>query len=495
MPNPDGAFGRSLSRFGAVLVELGDPLVDIVTHLDIEDWLLEQGRDLMRSLFQDHLDLRASRESRRADVVAVDEDRARTRVECSHVRTLTTVFGQVVVERLAYRAPGSRNLYPADAVLGLPVGEHSHGLRRLAAIEATRGSFGQAAEAIGRATGVGVGKRQVEALAVATAGDLQAFYAGRCPGPCQDTVTLVLTFDGKGIVMRPDALRPGTAKAAAKADNKLATRLSRGEKANRKRIAEVVAVYDAAPAPRASGDVMARAGTEQAPAPKATAKWLTASVENDANSVVAAGFDEAERRDPTHRRTWIALVDGQAHQIKLVRAEAARRKVKVTIVCDFVHVLEYIWKAGWCFFAEGDKNIETWVADHARRILEGKAGIVAAAIRRKATTNHLEPAKRKNADTTARYLMNLRSHLRYDTALAAGWPIATSVIEGAVRHLVKDRMDITGARWGLPGAEAILKLRALVANGDFDAYWHFHVRQEQHRVHDARYRANLTLAA
>ena len=71
--------------------------------------------------------------------------------------------------------------------------------------------------------------------------------------------------------------------------------------------------------------------------------------------------------------------------------------------------------------------------------------------------------------------------------MASGWPIATGVIEGACRHLVKDRMDLTGARWGLPGAEAILKLRAIRSNGDFDDYWHYHLTQERHRVHESRY--------
>jgi hypothetical protein len=70
---------------------------------------------------------------------------------------------------------------------------------------------------------------------------------------------------------------------------------------------------------------------------------------------------------------------------------------------------------------------------------------------------------------------------------AEGWPIATGVIEGACRHIVTDRMDITGARWGLEGAEAILKLRALIASGDFGEYWPFHLRHEHQRIHQARY--------
>ncbi|MCW2881612.1 MAG: hypothetical protein JWQ95_5712 [Sphaerisporangium sp.] len=79
--------------------------------------------------------------------------------------------------------------------------------------------------------------------------------------------------------------------------------------------------------------------------------------------------------------------------------------------------------------------------------------------------------------------------------LAAGWPIATGVIEGACRRLIGDRLDITGARWGLPGAEAILKLRAMIANGDFDTYWRFHLAQDRRRVHQTRYQAEHDLTA
>ena len=108
-----------------------------------------------------------------------------------------------------------------------------------------------------------------------------------------------------------------------------------------------------------------------------------------------------------------------------------------------------------------------WVAAQAVKILEGKAAQVAAGIRRRATTFGYSPAEREGADACADYLTAKKPYLDYATALAEGWPIATGVIEGACRHLVKDRMDITGARWGLDGAEAILKLRALIANGDY----------------------------
>jgi len=406
---------------------------------------------------------------------------SRPSTETGHARVLATVFGQVNVTRIAYRKPGRGNLNPADATLNLPAERHSHGLRRLAAVESSRGSFDDASEAMDRATGQQVGKRQVEELTARAAVDFDGFYATRQPPPAADPGdVLVLSCDGKGVVMRADALRPATAAAAGKATSKLASRLSKGEKRNRKRMAEVGAVYDASPAPRTSPDILPANQDQRAraaPGPATSNKWLTASVVDDAAQVVAQIFDEAERRDRDHARTWIALVDGNNHQIDRITAEAATRKISVAITIDFIHVLECLWKAAWCFYAEGDPAVEAWVQDKARAILAGRAAKVAGAIRRQATNAKLEPTRRTGADTCAKYLTNKAPYLDYPTALTSGWPIATGVIEGACRHLVKDRLDITGARWGLPGAEAILKLRAVRSNGDLDAYWDYHLAQ------------------
>ena len=214
---------------------------------------------------------------------------------------------------------------------------------------------------------------------------------------------------------------------------------------------------------------------------------MSASVTDDAATMISTMFDQALRRDPERKRVWIALVDGNNHQIDRIKQEARKRRVKVTILIDSVHVLESLWSSAWSFFTEGDPAAERWVKDKARQVLDGKAGIVAASIRRKATRLELDAKQRANADRCADYLLAKRRYLDYPTALTHGWPIATGVIEGACRHVVKDRMDITGARWGLQGAEAVLKLRALKTNGDFDSYWRFHRAQERKRVHEIRY--------
>ena len=117
--------------------------------------------------------------------------------------------------------------------------------------------------------------------------------------------------------------------------------------------------------------------------------------------------------------------------------------------------------------------------ERALKILDGEVSQVAAGIRRSSTKRNLNSKERKNADKCANYLLKYKSYFRYDKYLVAGYPIATGVIEGACRYLIKDRMDITGARWGLQGAEAVIKLRAIIASNDFQEYFSFHKNQER----------------
>ena len=251
VPGQDGAFGESRKCFGELEDWLASAEAAGLQHGELEEQLDVRGRELLRQLFQDRLDLTAAREERH-DVTGPDGV-PRTRAEKGRTRPLVTRFGQVTVSRIAYRSPGRSNVYPLDAALNLPEEKHSHGLRKLAAVEAARGSIEAAGDAIARATGVRIGKRQLEELARRAAAHVAAFYLWRVISPAPEAWPLVLTFDGKGIVMLPEALRPATAKAAAAAQGKLATRLSPGEKNGRKRMAELACVYDAAPVPRTPG--------------------------------------------------------------------------------------------------------------------------------------------------------------------------------------------------------------------------------------------------
>lgn len=500
-PDP---FTQSRICFEHLVEDLSGGRAREMTHDQMEELIEARGREVQRQLLQDHLDLRAIREQ---EALPVGRDRHRAqgrgRVERGHERVLATVFGPVTVRRLAYRAPGRPNAYPADAALSLPAGRHSHGLRRLAVCEAVRGSYDTAKTALDRRCGRVAGKRQIEELVKAAAADTGGFYAQRVPVPCTSEVLLVLSADSKGIVMRPEGLRPATRKAAeGKKHGRgvFRTRLAGGGKPCRKRMAALACVYDAAPAPRRPYDVIAvpggRAGQREVRhGPHAQAKWLTGSVARDAAEVIRAAFGQAEARDRQHARPWVVLVDGDRHQIELIQAEAARRKAEVRLVLDLVHVLEYLWAAAWCFHARDDPAAEDWVAAQALAVLAGRARQATASLTAQAARHGLTGSQRTGVEACVRYLTNNSEYLRYDKALAAGWPIATGVIEGAGRHLIGDRLDITGSRWGVQGAEAILRLRAVIDNGDFEAYWAFHIRREHDRVHKTRRQDGYDLTA
>jgi len=501
---PDASpFAASVNVFTALVTELEGGGAARLTACELEDLLAERGREVQRQLLQDHLDLRAAREEQAArehhrSATGADGI-TRNRVETGHGRLLASLFGMVRVTRCAWRRPGAPDLCPADAALSLPACRPSYALARLAAVEAVRGSFEAAHAAITRRCGPVMGKRQVEQAVVSAAADIAAFYAGRVPVPCTASTLLVISADGKGIVMRPEGLRPVTARAAAR-QGRMRTRLTAGEKTNRKRMATLTCVYDAEPAPRRPHDIIAPPGGRHGgrtlrTRPRATAKWLAGSVRHGPAVMIAAAFSQAEARDPQHNRTWVVLVDGAEHQLDLIRAEAEQRGVTIHIVIDFIHVLEYIWKAAWSLHPAADPAAEDWVAVKALAVLAGDSARAAAEITAEAGAAGLTAAQRTGADACIRYLTSKDQYLRYDQALAAGWPIATGVIEGACRHLIGDRLDITGARWGLDGAEAVLTLRAMISNGHFDDYWRFHLAQEHQRLYPGTAQGQYTLGA
>lgn len=486
-------FAQARNTFNYLVGQLTDPSAGTLTHDHLEELLLEQGRELQRLLLQAHLDLRARREqqavshARAHGAGAIGTDGVvRRRVESGHHRLLATVLGTVRVTRCAWRAPNAANLYPADVALSLPGRRHSAGLARLAVAEAVRGSYDTAHTTITARCGPVIGKRQIEGLIVACAQDIDAFYAEQTPVPRTRGELLVLSFDGKGIAMRPGALRPATRKAATQAKPTFRTRLAGGEKPARKRMATLGVVYDAEPAPRRPHDVIAVPGGRHGnrptrPGPSAERKWLCGSVVDDPDAVISKVFDHAQARDPVHARPWAVLVDGARHQLDLIKAQAARRGITIHIMIDFVHVLERLWTAAWSMHAPADPAAEDRVATWALALLAGQTHQVITNLEHHADTL---PAHRRNGiDTTIGYLTNNADHLRYDHALQQGWPIATGVIEGACRHLIADRFNLAGARWGLAGAEALLKLRALNTNQDLDRYWAYHLRREHQRTH------------
>jgi hypothetical protein len=480
-------FARARTHAGRTEGMLSSTDMIRAPHSEVEALCDAQGREWARLMLEEHLALRAELEK---PVEVTGADGIAREAARDSERHLETVVGTVAVPRRAYQAPGSEDLHPMDATLNLPRERFSHGVRRMVAKEVARASFDEVVEMVADYRGASIAKRQVEELAVRAAQDFGAFYAQRQLAQQPALDLMVLSTDGKGIVMRHEDLREATRRAAEKKVNKLETRLSPGEKNNRKRMAQVAAVYSIAPWPRTAADVVNKTPESDASRPAPRDKRVWASVEKQPRTVIRSMFDEALKRDPERKCRWVVLVDGEPKQLAAVKAEARRVGVKVTILLDVVHVLEYIWKAARAIFGESTPEAETWVGDRLLALLTGRSGgDVAATIRWWASQRDLDEPALKMLKTSCGYLADRKRTrlMHYAEALRDGLPIATGVIEGACRYLVKDRMDRTGARWSLTGAEAVLRLRAVRASGDFDAYWEFHLACEKERNHAARY--------
>ena len=485
-PIANQPFERSEATFGGIVEFAGSPEADDMTESELERELEERVRELKRQLLQDHLDRRAGG----ASIGPVRDRAGRERTEVrDHERTLRTTFGEVSVRRFGYGGDGLESLHPLDGELNLPPEGYSLELRRRVAREAARGSFEEAVEVVAETNGVTVPKRQAEELAARAAVDFEEFYAAKQALETLETTEepiLVMSVDGKGIVMRREDLREATRKKAETQEHKLTTRLSPGEKRNAKRMAAVATVYGVNRNVRTPEDVFPPPGPRRAPTPprpRPVQKRVWASVEQEVEDVVEEMFLEAESRDQDHRLEWVLVVDGNEQQIRLVHDFAKAYGVTVTTIVDVIHVLEYVWAAGQALHRKGTNSLEEWVLERMLQILSGRAPLVAAGMRRSATRRNLEPNERKAVDRAADYLLGYKRYLRYDVYLARGLPIASGVIEGACRHLVNARMNRSGARWSLTGAEAILRLRALVKSGDFDDYWTFHEAREHERNH------------
>ena len=336
------------------LARLAGEACRAVTLDAMEVLVIEQGRELLRGLIQLSLDTQAAGEARLPQVTDADGV-PRTRAERGHARPVVTRLGGVRVRRIAYRAgvKGVSSLFPRDAVLNLPPLGYSWQLQRLAEMFTRSGSYQQAHEFVLAATGVSIGKRQLEQITARAAADAERFYQDRLQdqgGPAGageegSLPPLAISADGKGVAMRPEARRRRT-KAPDERVQTFAKRRGTGEKGGHKRMAETGCVFDVAVPdgpPRTPGQVMRPDPGEPPARPHAVNRWYTTDITAGRDVTTGKIFDEADRRDPGHRRTWIALADGDIYQLGLIQAQAAARGITLVILIDFIHVLEYLW--------------------------------------------------------------------------------------------------------------------------------------------------------
>ena len=448
-------------------------------HGERETAIAGSGRELQRQVPEATFAVDSAREERSAPLVSAAGIRHGT-VEKGCGRGVVSIFGPVRAERMAYRNRREANLYPADARWILPEDPYSMGMRALVAYHLAEGGYGQAQEVIKARTGVTAGRAQLADLAGDLAAWVDEFYDQRAFGADTDlpaTDVIMMQADGKGIAVRPEH-RKGAGSGSDAAHPGI------------KKMAEIVAVADFTPAVREPEDIAAPpARRKERPGPQARDKWVAASITESIDSMIGAAFNEADRRDPEQIRQRVFLVDGNKQQLTAIVAHARERGLKVPVFIDFIHVSGYLGKAAAALHPGDPQAAREWADGQRLRVLHGRARAVAAtlasvAARARARNSRLDLT---DVDKTVTYLTNNHQHMRYDKALAAGWPIATGVIEGACRFVVEDRFGITGARWSPDGADVILKLRAVVVNGDLDDYMTYYKRRYRDDVHLTRY--------
>ena len=401
-------------KFMEITTHLNSEDLSDKTHSEVEAYLENDGRELLRLLLQEHLDARGP--GRVGDAVCGADGIVRSHKRDGMEVNYKSVFGPVKVERTGYGQRGAASLFPLDEQLNLPAHAYSHPLQKRVARKAVKESFAGVSKEIEEETGVRIGKRQVEEIVRSGARDFDAFYAQQSLAETllqvQSKPIQVLTFDGKGVVMCKDALREETRKKAEASTGKPPRGFYRKRTPNRKRMATVVGLYHIDRHIRLPETVAQQFAPlrlvprEKKPSPEPVAKKLWASLEKPMKAVIEAGFEDAFRRDPGLKAEWVVLVDGDLTQIDIIEKAAKKYGVTVVIILDIIHVLEYLWKAAHVFFAQDDPEGATWVSDKISQLLAGQAISIVRSLRRAATLKGLSAKQREPIDSYATYLSN-----------------------------------------------------------------------------------------
>jgi len=412
-------------------------------------------------------------------------------------KTYRSIFGVLSIERYVY-SPGPKQKAawtPVDAKLGLPAGEQSYVLEDWLLRVCVKESYRESVDSLRDLLGVKTSVRAAEVMARNVAEHTEGFRETRvAPDPSTEEELIVLAADGKGVPMRrplEERLKKHRATVSA-AENTLAKspaepkakRLKRGEKRTRKQMAYVGAVYSIAPFVRTADEVVddLRRRKRQADRPRPQNKQVFAELTRFREGEVVNGQVQCfgwlawlaiARADS--KKTLICLMDGQKSLWNLKESWFPR----AVGVLDVFHVMERLWQVAHAFHGEGTREAEAQVETHLRLLLEGKVGCVIGLYKRMLVHRDRKGSKAKTVRETVRYFANNRQYMKYDEYLAAGYPIGTGVVEGACRHFVKDRMELAGMRWEIEGAQAVLSLRALYLNDQWDDFIEHRIKTEQ----------------
>jgi hypothetical protein len=407
------------------------------------------------------------------------EGRTLRRLKHLHDRRYVSVFGELSISRHVYgtRETQKHEVIPLDAQLELPESEFSYLLQDWDQNLCVKGPYGEACESVEKMLELDQSVGTLEQMNLEMAKQVDSFFESLPPPPAEEQGPIVvLTSDGKGVPMRKDEPARGG-------------RRKKGEKANKKRMACVGAVYTIKPFVRTAeevvDEVMRKKAQENRPVPQH--KQVRAELTRPINGVEVNGKDrifswfkqQVEILNPLLQKTVVCVMDGERALWKMLMTYLPA----VICILDIFHVLERVWQAAHCFHPEGSDEAQEFVNRRLKRILEGDVGRVIGGLKQMATKANLRGAKLKQLKSAIGYLHNNRRFMRYDKYLAAGYPIGSGVAEGACRHLVKDRMERTGMRWRVPSAQAMLELRAVHASDKWDEFQRYRIGRERDRLY------------
>ena len=381
-------------------------------------------------------------------------------------RSYLSIFGLIRFSRPYFYAPSVGSSIPLDAALDLPLDRYSDLLREMIASLAVEVPYQKTAAFFERFFGVGLSSRVLAEIIESDASDVAAFYQDKpAPLPAEEGMFLVLQADGKGVPLVRNEQGQLQKKEA------IVTGLYTSDARVRRAEDVVASFYEK----QARTDVCTQDAAAEATAetlrPQQKQLWATLDGKDAALDRLQ---DQVRLRQGAHIEAQIALCDGDP----ALQARIEARFPDFELVLDFVHVSQYLWKAAEVLFDE-QENRQGWVEQQALELLRGELEAVIARLETAAAGQG--SWRREKLRQVAAYFRRNQARMHYDRYLARGWPIASGVIEGACRHLVKDRCEGTGMRWTKPGAEALLSLRSVYVNGDWEAYHGFHCQRAYRR--------------
>ena len=428
------------------------------------------------------------------ETLTLADGRVVKRLPEPHRRPYRSIFGDFILERVVYGMREGQRIEaaPLDARLGLPEGKCSYVLQDWNQALIVEAPFDQVNAMLERMLGLNQSVASLEAMTRTLAGAVAGYEAARSPAaPATGAQIVVLSADGKGVPMR----KPADAPAIAAHDH------ARGPKPDRKKMAVLGAAYLIEPhvrTPAAVVDALFRdpAAPVGRPGPRrpvppekrvcavlpvAAAVAEALAPPRPAEVVFPWLAAEAHRRDPDHQHPWVVLMDGQA-SLWEVAAATLGDAPRVEIL-DLLHATGYLWEAVHLFHDPGSAMALKWMKLLVLGLLGGMGTGVLRWLQHLAEQSELPAATRTRLEQIHDYFDRHRDRIHYDRYLAAGYPIASGVIEGACRHVVKDRMERAGMHWTLPGAQALLNLRCVALNDEWEPFINHHIQSETARLY------------